>query len=168
MSMKLMPGTKLPEVTLTLTTGEAYTPGRLEEGWELFIIYRGKHCPRCKTYLNKLESLKSDFEAINVSIYIATADPKEKVEDDLAEFGWSMPVAYGMTKEQIQYLGLYMSTHADGRPFAEPGLFVINPESTIQVMGIANAASCRPDLDVILDGIKGIQSRGLPIFGMEQ
>ncbi len=165
MTNKLMPGTRLPEMTLPLLNGGTFSPGCQEGKWELFIIYRGTHCPRCKTYLNKLEALKSDFEDAGVSIVIATADPQEKAQGDVDEFGWTMPVAYDLSLSDIKALGLYMSQHDDGRYFAEPGLFVTNPKLEIQVMGIGNAASCRPDLDVILDGIKGIQSRGLPIFG---
>ncbi|NRA22336.1 MAG: hypothetical protein HRU05_17830 [Oceanospirillaceae bacterium] len=42
---------------------------------------------------------------------------------------------------------------------------MINPEQKIQIMGIGDTASCRPDLHVLLDGIKGIQSRALPLMG---
>ncbi|NRA18562.1 MAG: hypothetical protein HRU04_24000 [Oceanospirillaceae bacterium] len=68
-------------------------------------------------------------------------------------------------KNNIKALGLWAFSHKDGSIYAEPGLFVINPEQKIQIMGTGNTASCRPDLHVLLDGIKGIQSRALPLMG---
>ncbi|MHA1566177.1 MAG: hypothetical protein ACTSX7_12760 [Alphaproteobacteria bacterium] len=72
-------------------------------------------------------------------------------------------MVYGLTVSDLKTLGLYMSQHVDGKYYAEPGLFVINADQKLQIVGIGNAASCRPDLDVILDGINGIQTRNLPI-----
>lgn len=161
-----MPGTSLPAITLPLVAGGELSPGSRTGGWELFIVYRGRHCPRCKTYLSKLESLAAAFADIGVSVAIASADSLEDARADVTEFGWTVPVGHGLTTAQMQALGLYISQMPDsGRRFSEPGLFVTNPDGVIQVLGISNAASCRPDLDVILDGIKGIQTRGLPIFG---
>jgi len=96
---------------------------------------------------------------------VVCADSIEKVRADIEEFQWTFPIAYGLSVSSIKTLGLWASVHADGSAFAEPGVFLINPENKIQVMGISNAASCRPDLEVLLDGINGIQTRGLPIFG---
>ena len=165
MSHKLMPGNGMPLISLSLLSGEQFSPGKRRDHWELFVIYRGIHCPRCKTYLNKLEKLKSALEAIDVAFVVASADSRENAQKDANEHGWTMPVAYGFSLTDIQSLGLYASRHPDGQFYAEPGLFVLNPEMKIQIIGVGNAASCRPDLDVLLDGIKGIQSRNLPITG---
>jgi peroxiredoxin len=116
--------------------------------------------------LNKLEGLKQEFAEVGVFVSVASADSLEKAQSDVEEFGWTVPVAYGLTVDHMRALGLYVSEMPEsGHRFSEPGLFVINPDRSIQILGISNAASCRPDLDVVLDGIKGIQARGLPIFG---
>jgi hypothetical protein len=66
-------------------------------------------------------------------------------------------------------LGLYVSAprspQETDRPFAEPGLFVINPAGTVQVVDISNAPWARPDLAAIARGVKRIQELGYPIRG---
>ncbi len=165
----LKPGEALPHVTLPLVGGGEITPGAKENTWEMFVVYRGRHCPRCKTYFQKLQNLLPEFEALGVEVVTASADPSEKAKADVEEEGWTFPVAYDLSIPQMEALGLYISDPASpnetDRPFAEPGLFVVNDQRKLHVLGISNAASCRPDLDVVLDGIKGIQTRGLPVRG---
>ncbi len=165
----LNPGEKLPEVTLSLIGGGKIAPGQAVGEWQMLVVYRGRHCPRCKTYFKKLQGLLADFEKLGLSVVAASADPQEKAEADVAEEGWTFPVAYDLSIPQMQALGLYISDPASpnetDRPFAEPGLFVVNDQGKLHVLGISNSASCRPDLDIVLDGIKGIQTRGLPIRG---
>lgn len=165
MSEKMMPGTLIPALELTLVNGKRYYLGQQHDDWELLVVYRGNHCPRCKIYLNKLQSLLPSIAKLNVKVIVVCADSIEKVRADIEELQWTFPIAYGLSVSSIKTLGLWASVHADGSAFAEPGVFLINPENKIQVMGISNAASCRPDLEVLLDGINGIQTRGLPIFG---
>ncbi len=71
--------------------------------------------------------------------------------------------------EQMRALGLYISEprspQETDRPFAEPGLFVINPEGKLQIIDISNAPFARPDLATVLMGIKLIQEKSYPIRG---
>lgn len=138
-------------------------------GWRMLAVYRGKHCPLCKKYFKTLDGMVEDFKATGVSVVAASADPKEKADADIAEFGWRFPVAYGMSTDQMRALGLYISeprsAQETDRPFAEPGLFVINPEGRVQIVEISNAPFARPDLAGILHGIKVIQERNYPIRG---
>jgi hypothetical protein len=66
------------------------------------------------------------------------------------KFGWRFPVAYGLSPDQMRTLGLYISeprsAQETDRPFAEPGLFVVNPEGKVQIVEISNAPFARPDL----------------------
>ena len=168
MSEKLTPSTVIPALELSLVNGERYILGQQSKAWELIVVYRGNHCPRCKTYLNKLQSLAESLEQLNVNVIVVCADPIEKVQLDIEQHQWSFPIAYGLSPQSIKTLGLWASVHADGTIFSEPGVFLINLEQKIQAMSISNAASFRPDLEVLLDGIKGIQNRGLPVFGTHQ
>ena len=69
----------------------------------------------------------------------------------------------------MRQLGLYISEprspQETDRPFAEPGLFVINPEGKVQIVEISNAPFARADLAGILHGIKVIQERNYPVRG---
>jgi peroxiredoxin len=168
MASKLAAGAPFPEMTWPTTDG-----GNVDvagtSGWRMLVVYRGKHCPLCKKYFATLDGMLDGFKGLGVSVAAVSADPKEKAEADLAEFKWRFPVAYGMTTSQMKQLGLYVSEprspQETDRPFAEPGLFVVNPEGKVQIVEISNAPFARPDIAGILHGIKVIQERNYPIRG---
>jgi hypothetical protein len=66
-------------------------------------------------------------------------------------------------------LGIYISEprspEETDRPFAEPGLFVVNPEGTLQVVDISNAPFARPDLASLLKGLQFVQAKHYPVRG---
>ena len=110
-----------------------------------------------------------DFKAAGVTVIAASADPKEKTAADVAAEGWRFPVGYDMTLDQMRALGLYISERRSpqetDRPFAEPGLYVVNPQGQLQIIDISNAPFARPELGTILMGIKLIQEKSYPIRG---
>ena len=138
-------------------------------GWRLVAVYRGKHCPLCKRYFKTLDAMLDELKGAGVSVVALSADPKEKAEADVASEGWRFPVGYGLSMEQMRALGLYISEprspRETDRPFAEPGLFVINPEGKLQIVDISNAPFARPELATVLMGIKLIKEKSYPIRG---
>ena len=131
--------------------------GGLRDGWSLFVVYRGKHCGRCKKYLSGLEAMKSDWEAGGFEIAVVSADPEEKAAADKAEYGWSFDIGYDLSEVQMRELGLYVSDpltpDETDRRFAEPGIFCIRPDGTIQIAAVSNGPAARPDLAELLDGM---------------
>ena len=59
-TQKMHPATTFPDVSATLSTGETVSLTNKEEGcdWKMVAVYRGKHCPICTKFLNKLEDYK--------------------------------------------------------------------------------------------------------------
>lgn len=165
---KLAAGAAMPSVPVQLVAGGAADAATLS-GWRMLIVYRGKHCPLCKKYFKTLDGMIGDFEAAGVALLAVSADPIEKAKADVDEQSWRFPVGYGLTIDQMRTLGLYISeprsAQETDRPFAEPGLFVVNPEGKVQIVDISNAPFSRPDLAGILNGIKIIQERSYPIRG---
>lgn len=165
---KLAAGAAFPAITVPRLGGGEIAPAATA-GWRLLIVYRGKHCPFCKPYLGTLDKLLEEFEAAGVSVAAISADPEEKAAADHAEFGWRFPLGYGLTVAQMQALGLYISNPRSAqetdRPFAEPGLFLINPAGEVQLIDISNAPFARPDLAGIARGAKRIQEMNYPIRG---
>lgn len=164
------PGAPMPPLVVPLVTGGTRKFGPDETGWSMLVVYRGRHCPRCKTYLGRLNGLLDSFEGRGVSVTVTSADPEEKAREDRFEFGWRFALGHSLSLEDMAALGLYVSdprsdTETD-RPFAEPGVFVVNGEGLLHVVCVSNAASARPDLETLLDGIGGIQDRALPIRGL--
>ena len=167
-TQKPVAGAPMPAVTVPKVGGGTVTTGT-SAGWQLVVVYRGKHCPICRSYLKDLDVRLGEFQALGVEVMAMSADTQEKAEAEAAEEGWRFPVGYGLSVEQMRQLGLYVSEprspQETDRPFAEPGLFVVNPGRAIQVVDIANFAGARPALPTLLMGLKftmqnNVQPRG--------
>lgn len=165
---KLQAGSKMPDLSLPrVGGGKIDLSGR--PGWQMVVVYRGKHCPICRTYLKTLDGLLEQFKEAATEVLAISGDPKEKAEVEAGEEGWRFPVGYDLTPDQMRTLGLYISEprspQETDRPFPEPGLFIVNPDGNIQVIDISNAPFARPDLAGVLKGLKFIQEKNYPIRG---
>jgi peroxiredoxin len=150
-------GSSIPSMTFETVGGDPVTVGGVKDRWTLLVVYRGKHCGRCKPYLNKLQGMKAAWEDAGFDIVTVSADPIEKARADVEEYGWSFPVGYGLTEDQMRSLGLYISSPLSAsetdRNFAEPGHYCIRPDGTALLIAVSNGPSARPDLDQLLDGM---------------
>lgn len=167
-SARMPAGARFPALTWNTVSGERLVPSE-GAGWRVLIVYRGQHCPLCKNYLNTLDAMLDDFNAASIAVATVSADTAEKAEAEVAECGWKFPVGYGLSVAQMRELGLYVSDprspQETDRPFAEPGLFVINPDGLVQIVDISNAPFARPDLKPLLQGIKFVIAKDYPIRG---
>ena len=169
MGHKLDAGAATPRLTLDLVGGGSADIGGARDGFQLLVVYRGKHCPVCMNYLAGLNQMQDDFAGANTELVVVSADPQEKAAATQAEQGWTFPLAYGLSQEQMRTLGLYVSQpRSDAetdRPFAEPGVFVTNPKGELQIVDTSNAPWVRPELGGILRGVNRIQEVDYPIRG---
>lgn len=166
----LKPADPFPGIALKMMGGGERNLADNLKRWTLFVVYRGDHCPRCKSYIARLHELAPAYLEREVDIVLASMDPEEIAQRTIDQNSWTLPVAHGLTEAQCRQLTMYITAHADGaelegKNYSEPGLFLINPEGLTQVIAISNSPSVRPDLDVVLDGIIGTQDRNLPIRG---
>jgi len=166
MSKTLHPGELMPELEIARLGGGVIKVGG-KGRWQLLVVYRGKHCPICKTYLLALEALKEEFAKLDTEVAAVSADPQEKAAAHMEDLKLSMPVGYGLTLAQMRTLGLYISNPRDAnetdRPFAEPGLFVVNPDGLLQAVDRSNAPWLRPDLAMVADTRNGELGSGRAI-----
>ncbi|WP_394143527.1 peroxiredoxin-like family protein [Vibrio atypicus] len=173
MTIKFKAGGLFPTLTLPTYQGEVIDLGKpLEDAsWRLVVVYRGKHCPLCTRYLNELEAMKARFLQQGVDIVAVSADSEAQVAQHMEQLLVSFPVAYGLTIEQMQTLGVYIShprsEQETDHPFSEPGLFVVNDQGQVQIIDISNGPFVRPDLNVLLSGIAFIRNptNNYPIRG---
>ncbi|MBE9030257.1 hypothetical protein IQ266_10995 [filamentous cyanobacterium LEGE 11480] len=97
----------------------------------------------------ELNALLPEFKALNIDVFTASVDPEAKAKIQLDEVQPGFDVGVALSLVQMQMRGLYIShprsPEEHDRPFAEPGLFVINAESAIQIIDISNAPFTRPD-----------------------
>lgn len=166
---KLGAGAPVPAITLGKVGGGTVKIGGAHDKWQLVIVYRGKHCPICKRYLTGLKDLVGGFGAAKTDVVAVSGDPKEKAEAFMAEIQPNYPVGYGLSIADMRRLGLYVSNprspEETDQPFAEPGLFVVNPKGEAQIVDVSNAPFARPDLNAILNGLKFVQEKSYPIRG---
>ncbi|NIA71383.1 redoxin family protein [Pelagibius litoralis] len=172
-SQKLPAGLQFPGLVVPRLGGGSIALGKPEDGldWQMVVVYRGKHCPMCTTYLKELAALRDDYRAVGVDVVAVSADPQDKASDQMVLVDPNYAVGYDLSVEQMHTLGLYVSNprseQETDRPFAEPGIFVVNAENRVQVTDISNAPFARPDLKTLLGGLRFIRSpeNNYPIRG---
>ena len=168
---KLLSGESLPAITLPQLGGGTLTLGEREnsQNWQLVFVYRGLHCPLCKKYLQKLESLKEGFTRVGAELVAVSGDSESKAQAMVEETGLTIPVAYDLTVAQMQSLGLYISdprsAQETDRPFAEPALFAVNEAGKLHLIDISNTPFNRSDLDELLDTVEWVRANDYPIRG---
>lgn len=171
MTEMLKSGKRMPEITVPQLGGGEMLLGAPsgDHDWRMVVVYRGKHCPICKTYLAELERVSPDFAKAGVGVVAVSGDPEDRARSFTEDIGVSFPVGYDMSVDQMHTLGLYVSAPRNAeetdRPFAEPGLFVINAEGLLHVVDISNAPFARPDLAGLAKGLKYIRDNDYPIRG---
>ena len=173
-AQKIKAGATFPEMKVQVLNGEMTELCKPENGhdWKLVVVYRGKHCPICTKYLNTLETVLPSFYDNGVDVIAVSADSKEQLEGHLEELDVSFPIAYGLTIEQMNTLGVYISDPRSEKetdhPFAEPAVFVVNSEGKIQIVDLSNAPFSRPDLEALANGLVFVRKpeNNYPIRGM--
>lgn len=140
-------------VDISKPTGEA--------DWQMVVVYRGRHCPLCTKFLNGLSGYRQRLLDIGIDVAAVSADSKEQLDEHRARLEVNFPLFHGLTLEQMEDLGLYISVPRSEKEtdhnFAEPGLFVINADGRLQVADISNNPFARPDLEVFVSGLEWIR-----------
>ena len=171
---KLATGDKFPRINVKTLNGEEVILGVPKNGatWQMVVVYRGKHCPLCTKYLAAIAEMKDAFLDAGVDIVAVSADTKEKAKEQAQDkLGLTFDVGYDLSIEQMQELGLYISNprspEETDRPFAEPGVFVVNEDFNLHVVDISNNPFVRPELNALLSGLNWIRdpSNNYPIRG---
>lgn len=167
-STKIAAGATFPPLSWATVNGDRLEPAA-QSGWRVLIVYRGKHCPLCKRYLDTLNGMLDNFRAANIAVATVSADSKEQAAPQVEACGWNFPVGYGLSVEEMRQLGLYVSDprspqETDHR-FAEPGVFVLNPQGQVQIVDISNAPFARPDLGSLLKGLEFVIDKDYPVRG---
>ena len=145
-----------------------------ESDWQMVVVYRGRHCPMCTKFLNSLAGYRERLLDIGIDIAAVSGDSKDQLQDHMTRLDVNFPLFHGLTLEQMQDLGLYISVPRSEKEtdhnFAEPGLFVINAEGRVQVIDLSNNPFARPDLEIFVSGLEWIRNpeNNYPIRGTYQ
>ncbi|SCA56437.1 conserved hypothetical protein [Candidatus Terasakiella magnetica] len=171
----ITPRTQVPDFSVTLMDGTKWSLGdQKPDSFTMIAFYRGYHCPLCKMYLGKLNSLVEGLKERGINLLVASSDSKERAE--LAQKDWdieNLPLAYGLSIEEARALGLFVS-HGIGTTsigveepeiFSEPGLFMIRPDQTLYFADIQTMPFLRPDLSGLLANLDFIMAKDYPARG---
>jgi len=165
-STKLTAGQAFPAITVQKLGGgeiDLSVPSAPYD-WRLVIVYRGKWCPFCREYLLELKELRKEFNEAGVDVVAVSADTQDWAQTLADDVKPNYDVGYGLSAEQMETLGLYISnprSEAESdHPFAEPGMFIVNDQGQAQIIDISNVAFARPELKILLRGINYIRAPG--------
>ena len=170
-NQKFTAGGSFPTIMIKTVNNGEVDLGKPQNGkdWKMVVVYRGKHCPMCTNYLKQLEHLKDRFSDLGVDIIAVSADPQSKSSVHIQEMKLTFPVAYDLSIEQMETLGLYIShprsAQETDRPFAEPGLYIINEKNQVHITSVSNAPFARPELRVLLGSLGFVRNSNYPVRG---
>ncbi|MEM8964612.1 MAG: redoxin domain-containing protein, partial [Acidobacteriota bacterium] len=107
----MMPRQAVPELSFPLVSGETFDLAvESIDNYLMVIVYRGLHCPVCKSYLRGLERQLADWTALGVSVVTVSADPQDRAQKSKEDWSLeSLRIGYGLTEEQMRTWGLYVS-----------------------------------------------------------
>lgn len=161
-------GAPVEKTTFETVDGRKISIGDPKDRWTMLFVYRGRHCPRCKKFLNKLNAALPGWLA-EMDVVVVSSDTREKAMLDQSEFGWNFDLCHGLTEAQMRALGLFVSTPLSDAEttgnFSEPGAFAIRPDGTLMLVDISNGPAARPDLEELLDGMKFNITNNRPVRG---
>lgn len=171
----LMPRQRTPDLSVALVGGGAFDlSDETSQRGTVVCFYRGLHCPLCATYLTEFEKLVDDFAERGIASVAISSDGearaagmKEKIGATKLRFGYDLSLA------KAREWGLYIST---GRGltsigieepdlFAEPGLFLINPDQTLYYMSVQTMPFVRPHFRELLGAVDFAIEKSYPARG---
>jgi peroxiredoxin len=123
----------------------------------MVLFFRGLHCPVCRAQLGELERRLDELEERGIDVIAVSGETRERTTTLANEWKLErLPIAYGLSEEQMRAWGLFISHGIDeSEPalFNEPGLFLISPDHTVYYESILSMPVGRPRLGDLLDGI---------------
>jgi peroxiredoxin len=168
--MKLIPNRNAPNLVIPRAGGGEWSLAEQHsEKFLLLVFYRGHHCPICRSYLEKLSELLGDAAKHGITVFAASGDTEKlacKSQDE-----WkidNLDLGYGMTVEQMNDWGLYLSSaikEEEPAVFGEPGLFLIKPDRTVYYAAYNSMPMGRPNLVEVIEFVGFILENDYPARG---
>lgn len=164
------PDEKAPALKLPLIIGTDWELSEQSpEAFTQIIVYRGLHCPMCQQYLKQSRELYDDFLSKGVETIHVSMDSEERAREAHEDWGLDpIPMAYGLTREQAEIWGLYLSDpiqDSEKDTFAEPAIFWVRPDGRIYLAAVSNSPFARPDLGTLLGKVDFIRDKDYPARG---
>jgi peroxiredoxin len=168
--MTVKPREPAPQLQVQLLDGSTW---RLRDAkpatFEMIVVYRGLHCPICKTYLGELEAKLPEFSERGVDVIAVSTDSRDRAQRARTEWGLDkLRLGCELSIANARDWDLFISRAIrEGEPpeFSEPGLFLIKPDGTLFFASRGSAPWGRPAFDQMLRGIDFAMERKIPARG---
>ena len=171
----LLPRQAVPALRLaTLCHGEFRLAEDAPEQFSLLVFYRGLHCPLCHKYLLELARLLPEFTRRGVKVIALSTDTAERAQAladklDAPE----LRLGHGLTLADARAWGLYLSSSRGSTSigieepalFAEPGIFIVRPDTTLYFGAVQTMPFARPHFDELLAAIDFAIAKNYPARG---
>jgi len=165
----ILPRTAAPALSVPTVGGSQWTlSDQTPENFTLVVVYRGLHCPICKTQLRGLQRKLPEFAEKGVEVIALSTDNAERAETTKMDWGLEkLTLGYGLSIESARDWGLFVSTGINKEPaqFSEPGIFLVKPDGTLYFSAIQNMPFARPPLDELLMAIDFVVKNDYPARG---
>ena len=171
----LIPRQPVPHLQLqTLDHGPYDLVADAPERFSLVVFYRGLHCPICAKYLLELGRLQADFETRGVKVVAVSSDTAERAREMATRVNApALRFAYGLSLNHAREWGLYISTSRgktsigieEPALFAEPGVFLVRPDTSLYYGAVQTMPFARPHFDELLGAIDFAISKDYPARG---
>ncbi len=172
----VLPRTPVPSLELQLAPDGAAFSLHAERPahFSLVVVYRGLHCPICRTQLRDLESKLDAFIEKGVGVIALSTDSEERAAR--AKTDWGLPrlrVGYGFSLGAAREWGLFLSAGRgttsigveEPALFAEPGLFLVRSDGTLYFSSVQTMPFARPSFADILGAIDFVIAKDYPARG---
>jgi peroxiredoxin/uncharacterized protein YciI len=163
-------GDPAPGLDIALACGGRWRlADQAPKAFTLILIFTGMHCSFCKPEVEELARRRAEFAMLGIEAIAVSMDDAGRAERMLLEWETAdLPVGYGLTEAQARAWGLYVSRRVkpvEPETFTEPGLFLVRSDGTLYAAFQATSPWLRPDLSILLRGIKLAMERGTPPRG---
>ncbi len=168
-----IPGQKAPDLDVKLIIGPDWSlAAQTPDKFTMIVVFRGLHCPICKSYLKEFAEHLPTLTDKGVSVVTVSMESEERAQK--AHSDWELgdlPMAYGLTEAQARDWGLYLSEKMkDGEPdiFAEPAVFWVRPDGQLYLANISNMPFARPPVAELVDKVDFVTENDYPARGTHE
>lgn len=170
MTNLLAPKSRVPNFDVALLDGGTFNMAEASpDNFQIIVVYRGLHCPKCKAQLQAIEPMVADIHADGHDIIAMSMDSEERAQKAKDDWGIAeLPIAHSLELGDAKSLGLFISDAiSDGEPhiFTEPGVFVVRADGSLYAEIVQNTPFGRPDIADLVKGLNYAVKNDYPVRG---